>query len=192
MAHTGERIGILDAHGDDDIVRDHQRVGQERAFNGGRAVEQDVVVGFERGLVERLPEAEKALDGIGERAYRGVNVQIRGDEFEALVFGGHGRRREGEPGEEVGHGARLLVGRDGAEGERGVSLRIAVHDEYAPFAFSEAIRYVDGACGLAHAAFVVRKSDDFRCHETLRFASDVMDFLHDSPKKSMIIPDKCG
>ena len=175
-----------------DIVRNDKRIGQERPLNGGRAIQQNVIVGVQSCLIERLPETEKALDGIGKRAYRSVYVQIGRDQIQPFVFGRHGRCRKREPGKEVCHCAGLLVWGYGSEGQRRVSLRITVHNKHTAFAFSEAIRYVNSARGLAYATFVVCKSNDFRCHEILQFACDVSNFLHDTQKKSMIILNKSG
>ena len=92
----------------------------------------------------------------------------------------------------IRHCAGLFVWGYGSEGQRRVSLRITVHNKHTAFAFSEAIRYVNSARGLAYATFVVCKSNDFRCHEILQFACDVSNFLHDTQKKSMIILNKSG
>ena len=47
-----------------DIVRNDKRIGQERTLNGGRAIQQNVIVGVQGCLIERLPETEKALEDI--------------------------------------------------------------------------------------------------------------------------------
>ena len=76
MAYAGKGISVLNPNRNDDIVRNDKRIGQERTLNGGRAIQQNVIVGVQSCLIERLPETEKALDGIGKRAYRSVYVQI--------------------------------------------------------------------------------------------------------------------
>ena len=67
MAYAGKGISVLNPNRNDDIVRNDKRIGQERTLNGGRAIQQNVIVGVQGCLIERLPETEKALDGIGKR-----------------------------------------------------------------------------------------------------------------------------
>ena len=67
MAYAGKGISVLNPNRNDDIVRNDKRIGQERTLNGGRAIQQNVIVGVQSCLIERLPETEKALDGIGKR-----------------------------------------------------------------------------------------------------------------------------
>ena len=82
MAYAGKGISVLNPNRNDDIVRNDKRIGQERTLNGGRAIQQNVIVGVQGCLIERLPETEKALDGIGKRAYRSVYVQIGRDQIQ--------------------------------------------------------------------------------------------------------------
>ena len=86
MAYAGKGISVLNPNRNDDIVRNDKRIGQERTLNGGRAIQQNVIVGVQSCLIERLPETEKALDGIGKRAYRSVYVQIGRDQIQLRIW----------------------------------------------------------------------------------------------------------
>ena len=103
MAYAGKGISVLNPNRNDDIVRNDKRIGQERTLNGGRAIQQNVIVGVQSCLIERLPETEKALDGIGKRAYRSVYVLIGRDQIQPFVLGRHGRCRKREPCKQVCH-----------------------------------------------------------------------------------------
>ena len=61
MAYAGKGISVLNPNRNDDIVRNDKRIGQERTLNGGRAIQQNVIVGVQGCLIERLPETEKRL-----------------------------------------------------------------------------------------------------------------------------------
>ena len=45
MAYAGKGISVLNPNRNDDIVRNDKRIGQKRTLNGGRAIQQNVIVG---------------------------------------------------------------------------------------------------------------------------------------------------
>src|SRR2546430_2971566 len=156
---TLERV-VLRLHRDDHAGRRDQRVQREQAERG-RAIDEDVVVPVYDVARELVAQGHLAADRVEELDLGGRELERRGCDVDLLRFCRPDDRPEGHVGvdEDVRDAALDRVEVD-AETDGQVCLGIEVEAEDFVTEGRERAAEIDGARGLADAAFLVRDRYD--------------------------------
>ena len=168
FAHGGDEVGnalegvVFAHHGHDEAVGGHEAVEGEQG-EGGRAVDEDVVV-FGQKRLDSGFEAHLAGDflnqlhfGAGQGAVGTEDVVAAVRAFEAGI-GSCGLLEQ-----HLISAAAQAAFVDAAAGG-GVALRVEINHQHALFAFGQGSGQIDGGGGFAHAAFLVGYGDNGSAH----------------------------